>query len=131
VRHAVGIKNDAEFAGKTTKTRHPQGIKIAKMAKNGQKKAKRNHRAQEMADFAENCRKNEHQKTQTKPPRSRNARFYGKLSENEHQKKHKRNHRAQEMADFMEHCRKMSINKNTNETTALKKWPILWKIVGK
>ena len=35
------------------------------------------------------------------------------------------------MADFMEHCRKMSINKNTNETTALKKWPILWKIVGK
>jgi len=51
VRHAVGIKNDAELAGKTTKTRHPQGIKIAKMAKSGQKHTKRNHRAQEMADF--------------------------------------------------------------------------------
>jgi len=51
VRHAVGIKNDAELAGKTTKTRHPQGIKIAKMAKSDQKHTKRNHRAQEMADF--------------------------------------------------------------------------------
>jgi len=28
------------------------------------KKHKRNHRAQEMADFMGNCRKNEHQKTQ-------------------------------------------------------------------
>jgi len=67
-------------------------------------KHKRNHRAQEMADFMQKCRKNEHRKTQTKPPRSRNGRFYGKWSENEHQ--------------------------NTqNETTALKKWLILWKIV--
>ena len=59
-----------------------------------------------MADFIENCRKNGHRKTQTKPPRSRNGRFYGKMSENEHQK-------------------------NTSEATALKKWPIFWKIVGK
>ena len=86
MRHAVGIKNDAELAGKSTKTRHPQVVTIAKMAKNGQKNTKRNHRAQEMADFMENCRENEHQK-------------------------HKRNHRAQEMADFMGNCRKMSIKK--------------------
>ena len=43
-------------------------------------------------------------------------------------KKRKRNHRAQEMADFLEKCRKNEHQKNTNETTALKKWPILWKI---
>jgi len=55
VRHAVGVKTDAEFAGKTAKTRHPLGIKIAKMAKNDQQNTKRNHRAHKMADFTENC----------------------------------------------------------------------------
>ena len=100
MRHAVGIKNDAEFAGKTTKRAPPQVIKVAKMAKNDKNNTKRNHRAHKMADFMENCRRNEHQKKQTKPPRSRNGRFYGKLSE------------------------KLA-SENTNETTALKKWPIL------
>ena len=37
VRQALGLKNDAEFAGESTKTCHSQVIKIAKMAKNGQK----------------------------------------------------------------------------------------------
>jgi len=45
VHQALGLKNGAEFAGETTKTRHSQVIKIAKMAKNGQNDAKRNHRA--------------------------------------------------------------------------------------
>jgi len=57
LKHAPGprAKKRRRISSGNRKTRHPQVIKIAKMAKNGQNVTKRNHRAHKMADFTENC----------------------------------------------------------------------------
>ena len=69
------------------------------------KKHKRNHRAQEMADFMENYRKNDHQKNTNETTALKKWRILWKIVGKMTIKKHKRNHRTQEMADFMENCR--------------------------